>query len=109
MNFAVDLDGSKAKVWVTGYLSQSAGEQLSKLLRDLGKMGIADIGLDISLCSPVGVGALERLLETKFDLAGQDVRVVFGRSTPTLAKVFGLMGLRPNGEPALAGGSRRNR
>ena len=105
MNFAVDLDGSKGSVRVTGYLSQSAGEQLSKLLRDLGKMGIAEIGLDISLCSPIGVGALERLLEAKFDLACRDVQVIFGRSTPTLAKVFGLMGLRPDGEPLAATGT----
>ena len=99
MNFSVDLAEPRASVRATGYLSQQAAENLSVLLRDLGRMDLREINVDISRCSPVCVRGLEKLLETKFELETGGIRLVFGRSTPTLTKVFLLMGLQPDGEP----------
>ncbi len=98
MNLSLDLAGPRAGLRATGYLSQQAGENLSVLLRDLGRMEIAAIDLDLSQCSPVAVGALETLLDRKFRLAGDGVQLSFGHAPPTIAKVFQLMGLRPDGE-----------
>lgn len=84
---------------MTGYLSLRAGENLSDLLCDIGKMGATSIYLDLSQCSPICVGGLERLLEGKFDLASRGIQLTFHRSTPTLSKVLGIMGLQPDGEP----------
>lgn len=98
MNLSLDWDGSRARIRLTGYLSLKAGENVSVLLRDLGRMDLNEIYLDISKCSPVCVGALEILLESKFRLSGLGVRVVFSHSPPTISKVFQIMGLRPDGE-----------
>ena len=99
MNLSLDLDGQLARIRVTGYLSRQAGENLSVLLRDLGRMEIVEIRLDISQCSPVCVGALELLLDAKFRLAASGVSVHFSQPPPTVSRVFEIMGLRSNGEP----------
>lgn len=98
MNLLLDLDGPRARIRATGYLSRQAGENLAVLLRDLGTMEISEIELDLSQCSPVCVGALETLLECKFRLAGDGVRVVFSRRQPVVSKAFQIMGLRHDGE-----------
>ena len=98
MNLSLDLDGPGARIRVTGYLSRQAGENLSVLLRDLGRMDIFEIELDLSQCSPVCVGALETLLDCKFRLAARGVRMVFSKLQPAVSKVFQIMGLRQDGE-----------
>lgn len=99
VNLSLDLDGAAARIRVTGYLSRPAGENLSVLLRDLGRMEIVEIQLDLSRCSPVCVGALEVLLDTKFRLAGSGIGIRFNRPPATVSKVFEIMGLEPDGEP----------
>jgi len=98
VNLSLDWDGSRARIRLTGYLSLQAGENVSVLLRDLGRMDLDEIDLDLSRCSPVCIGALESLLEVKFRLSGHGVRVKFRHSPPTLSKVFQIMGLRADGE-----------
>jgi len=98
VNLSLDLDGPWARIRATGYLSRQAGENLSVLLGDLGRMDISEIELDLSQCSPVCVVALEILLECKFALAGDGVGVVFSRRQPAVSKVFQIMGLRQDGE-----------
>lgn len=105
VNLSLDLDEPRARIRATGYLNRQAGENLSALLRDLGRMDIVDLELDLSQCSPVCVGALEVLLDCKFRLAGEGVRVVFSKPKPTVSKVFQIMGLRPDGEVATATGA----
>lgn len=100
VELSVDLSGRRVSVRVCGYLSLQAGRNLSALLGDLGRMKVVEIYLDISRCSPVCVGALESLLERKFQLDTVGVKLVFGPSTRTLTKVFGIMGLRPDGDPS---------
>ena len=97
----VEVDGPRAALEATGYLSQEAGEALSELMKDLTRMGVVEVELDISRCSPICMRGLERLLHAKFDLACAGVQMTFGQSTPMLSKVFGLMGLRPDGEPQI--------
>ena len=99
MNLSLNLDGRLARIRVTGYLSRQAGENLSVLLRDLGRMEIVEIHLDISQCSPVCVGALELLLDAKFRLAASGVAVHFRQPPATVSRVFEIMGLRSDGEP----------
>ncbi len=94
---------------MTGYLSRQAGENLSVLLRDLGRMDIFEIELDLSQCSPVCVGALETLLDCKFRLAARGVRMVFSKRQPAVSKVFQIMGLRQDGELPAEAGVRGNR
>ena len=101
MNLSLELDGQGARIRVTGYLSRPAGENLSVLLRDLGRMEIRRLVLDISQCSLVCVGALETLLDTKFQLAAVGVTVHFGQPPPTVSKVFEIMGLQSDGEPVV--------
>ncbi len=104
MNLSLELDGPSARIRATGYLSRQAGENLSVLLRDLGRMDIFELDLDLSQCSPVCVGALETLLDCKFQLADHGVKVVFSQRQPAVSKVFQIMGLRPDGElPATDG------
>jgi len=98
VNLSLDLDGTGARIRATGYLSRQAGENLSVLLRDLGRMDIFEIELDLSQCSPVCVGALETLLDCKFRLAGRGVRMVFSKPQPAVSKVFQIMGLQQDGE-----------
>lgn len=98
VNLSLDLDGRRAVVRATGYLSLQAGENLSVLLRDLGRMEIDEIRLDIAACSPVCITALESLLDRKFRLAHSGVNLTFSRPPVTVSKVFQIMGLRPNGE-----------
>lgn len=99
MNLSLELDGSRARILTTGYLSRKAGENLSVLLRDLGRMEIGEIHLDISQSSPVCVGALESLLDAKFRLSARGVAVHFGQPPRTVSKVFEIMGLESDGEP----------
>lgn len=98
VNLSLELDGPWARIRATGYLSRQAGENLSVLLRDLGRMDIFEIELDLSQCSPVCVGALETLLDCKFHLADHRVKVVFSQRQPAVSKVFQIMGLHPDGE-----------
>lgn len=98
VNLSLDLDGRRAVIRVTGYLSLQAGDNLSVLLRDLGRMEIHEIRLDIAECSPVCIRALESLLDRKFRLAHNGVHLTFNRPPQTVSKVFQIMGLRPNGE-----------
>ena len=105
MNLSLDLDGERAVIRATGYLSLQAGENLSVLLRDLGRMEIREIGLDIAGCSPVCIAALENLLDRKFQLAHHGVNMTFSRPSRSVSKVFQIMGLRPNGELLTGSGS----
>lgn len=98
MNLSLDLDGERAAIRATGYLSLQAGENLSVLLRDLGRMEIREINLDLAECSPVCIAALESLLDRKFRLAHNGVDLTFCRPPQTVSKVFQIMGLRSNGE-----------
>ena len=98
MNLSLDLDDERAVIRATGYLSLQAGENLSVLLRDLGRMEIHQISLDIAECSPVCIAALESLLDRKFRLAQSGVHLTFCRPPQTVSKVFKIMGLRSSGE-----------
>jgi anti-anti-sigma regulatory factor len=62
-------------------------------------MEIAEIEIDLSQCSPVCVGALELLLDRKFQLAAKGVKVVIASRQPAVSRAFEIMGLRPDGEP----------
>lgn len=99
MNLSLDLDGPKASIRVTGYLSVQAGKNLAVLLEDLGRLGSSIIELDLSDCSPVCVGALEVLLGSKFELFGKGVEVGFLHPPSTVSKTFEIMGLAADGEP----------
>lgn len=99
MNLSLELNGSRATIRVTGYLSRPAGENLSVLLRDLGRMEVRSLTVDISGCSPVCVGALEALLDAKFRLAAIGVAVHLSQPPSTVRKVFQIMGLQSDGEP----------
>ena len=105
MDLSLELDGHRATIRATGYLSLQASENLSILLRDLGRMDIVELYLDISQCSPVCVGALETLLETKFRLASEGVALVFSRPPQAVSRVFQIMGLGANGELPTEGAS----
>ena len=105
MDLSLDLDGQRAEIRVNGYLSVDAGQNLSVLLRDLGRMHIREIHLDIARCSPVCVGALECLLDAKFCLAHEGVELVFREPPQTVSKVFQIMGLRADGELQVRGNS----
>ena len=98
VNLSLDLDGERAVIRATGYLSLQAGENLSVLLRDLGRMEIHEISLDIAGCSPVCIAALESVLDRKFRLAHEGVVLSFCRPPQTVSKVFQIMGLRSDGE-----------
>ncbi len=98
MDLSLELDGHQATIRATGYLSLQASENLSILLRDLGRMDISELSLDISRCSPVCVGALETLLDTKFRLANDGVALVFSRPPQAVSRVFQIMGLKSDGE-----------
>ena len=105
VDLSLDLIGQRAEIRVTGYLSVDAGRNLSVLLRDLGRMHIREIHLDIAQCSPVCVGALEHLLDVKFCLGHEGVELVFTRPPLTVSKVFQIMGLQADGEPLVKGES----
>lgn len=106
MNLSLDMEGPWARIRATGYLSRQAGENLSVLMRDLGKMEIREIELDLSRCSPVCVGALEVLLDCKFRLGGSGVTVAFaGRPPAAVTRAFQIMGLKDDGERVLDGRS----
>lgn len=102
MNLALDWNGREADIRATGYLSRRAGSNLAVILADLGRMEIQEIRLDLSGCSPVCVGAVEILLQVKFDLAVAGVSVRFSQSPPSVSRVFEIMGLQLNGEPLVA-------
>jgi hypothetical protein len=99
VNLSLEMNESWARIRVAGYLNRGAGENLSVLLRDLARMDIAEIEIDLSQCSPVCVGALELLLDRKFQLAARGVKVVFGSRQPAVSRAFEIMGLRADGEP----------
>ena len=99
MNLSLEMNDSSARIRASGYLNRRAGENLSVLLRDLAKMEITEIEVDLSQCSPVCVGALELLLDRKFQLAATGVKVVFGSLQPAVSRAFEIMGLRADGEP----------
>ena len=98
MNLSLDLEESRATLRASGYLSLQAGENLAILVRDLGRMEVVEIDLDLSECSPVVVAALEILLDRKYRLAEEGVQLSFGPPPPTVAKVFQIMGLQADGE-----------
>lgn len=98
VDLSLELDGPRAMIRTSGYLSVQASENLSVLLRDLGSMDIFELNLDISRCSPVCVGALENLLDTKFRLANEGVTLVFSRPPQAVSRVFQIMGLKSDGE-----------
>jgi hypothetical protein len=98
VDLSLELDGHRATIRATGYLSLQASENLCILLRDLGRMDILELCLDLSQCSPVCVGALETLLDTKFRLANEGVALEFERPPHTVSRVFQIMGLGANGE-----------
>ena len=98
VNLSLDLQGSWARIGVSGYLSPQASGNLAALLSDLARMEFEEICLDLGECSPVSVAALEVLLERKFRLAELGVVVRFTSPPRTVSKVFQIMGLHPDGE-----------
>lgn len=98
MNLSLDLEANQARIRASGYLSRQASKNLAVLLKDLGRMGVETLHLDLSECSPVCVGALETLLDVKFFLAGLGVSLRFAQPPPSVSRVFEIMGLQSNGE-----------